>query len=367
MWLQLLLVFIAFILLKKYQAKGDTKKNRDNYVSWLMLFLIIQSGFRNVAVGTDTFAYYRIFESVKVSSWNDILYGFYEAYILGKGKDPGYALLQKIFQFVCPYYQLFLLCIAFCFFIPLGSLLKRELSSLKELFLSFCIYQTIFYGFFSITGIRQTVATIATLIGIKYILESKLVKFIVVILLASFIHKSVLIFLPFYFLSKLTKVKLILLISMISIPIIMPFSRSFAILLSSFSVSSNYMSYAESDYQTSGAVNFLILILLCGILVYLSKRKFPLLISDYVVVAIALAIIFTPLVWVDPSLMRVVQYYSIFMLIALPKAIENLKYRGINREMIYLIFIIVLISTIIKNNTSYAFFWQDMALESVYL
>ena len=38
MWLQLLLVFIAFILLKKYQAKGDTKKNRDNYVSWLMLF-----------------------------------------------------------------------------------------------------------------------------------------------------------------------------------------------------------------------------------------------------------------------------------------------------------------------------------------
>lgn len=96
MWLQLLLVFIAFILLKKYQAKGDTKKNRDNYVSWLMLFLIIQSGFRNVAVGTDTFAYYRIFESVKVSSWNDILYGFYEAYILGKGKDPGYALLQKI-------------------------------------------------------------------------------------------------------------------------------------------------------------------------------------------------------------------------------------------------------------------------------
>ena len=49
------------------------------------------------------------------------------------------------------------------------------------------------------------------------------------------------------------------------------------------------------------------------------------------------------------------------------KAIENLKYRGINREMIYLIFIIVLISTIIKNNTSYAFFWQDMALESVYL
>ena len=83
----------------------------------------------------------------------------------------------------------------------------------------------------------------------------------------------------------------------ISIPFIMPFSRSFAILLSSFSVSSNYMSYAESDYQTSGAVNFLILILLCGILVYLSKRKFPLLISDYVVVAIALAIIFTPLVW----------------------------------------------------------------------
>ena len=69
-------------------------------------------------------------------------------------------------------------------------------------------------------------------------------------------------------------------------------------------------------------MNFLILILLCGILVYLSKRKFPLLISDYVVVAIALAIIFTPLVWVDPSLMRVVQYYTIFMLIALPRPLK---------------------------------------------
>ena len=45
MWLQLLLVFIAFILLKKYQAKGDTKKNRDNFVSLFVLFLIIQFWF----------------------------------------------------------------------------------------------------------------------------------------------------------------------------------------------------------------------------------------------------------------------------------------------------------------------------------
>lgn len=42
---------------------------------------------------------------------------------------------------------------------------------------------------------------------------------------------------------------------------------------------------------------------------------------DYSVIAVTLAVFFTPLTFVNPSAMRVVQYFSIFMLILVPKLI----------------------------------------------
>ena len=231
--------------------------------------------------------------------------------------------------------------------------------------MSFCVYQVLLYSFFSITGIRQTIATIATIYGIKLIKERKLIQFVLIILLAGLVHKSVLIFLPFYIIARIPLGKFAILGSIIGLPIIFPFARTIALFLATVSASDQYMMYAESDFATSGAQNFLIFILLSGVIVLYAKFKDNKAIPDYVSNAIAIAIFFTPMMWVDPTLMRVIQYFSIFVLVGLPPSFKVIK-TYLKTDVVYWLFLLVLIATIIRHNYEYGFLWDTMRLGENY-
>lgn len=362
MWLQVLLIFFAFILFLRYKTIGDSVYTRHNYITWLIALLIIQSGLRHFAIGDDTFAYFRFFEELKKESWEEVFHHFYEVYVLKIGKDAGFQLLEKVFQVFCPDFQLFLIAVAAAFFIPFYRMVERYLPSLRMVFMSFCIYQALFYSFFSITGIRQVVAAIATIIGVKFIEERKLLNFFIVIILASFIHKSVLIFLPFYFLANFKKSNLVLICSLCSLPVIFPFARGISRMMVSISGSDVYTMYSESDYETSGAQNFVILMVFSTICLIIAKWKNPGRIPNLVVNAMSLALIFTPLTWVDPSLMRVVQYFSIFLVIGLPLALDNIGMDKFMFKLTYLGITSLLLYTIIRRSYEYAFFWENMKL-----
>ena len=367
MWLQLIVILFAFILLQNYKRNGDNAESRHKYVVWLMVILILQSAMRHLAVGADTFSYYRSFEQIKETSWDQIIQEFYNVYVLGQGKDAGYGFIQKIFQVIFPYFRVFLFAVAICFFVPLGKLLEKSRISLPGLFLSLCIYEAIYYDFFSVTGIRQTIATIATILGVKYIVERKLLKFSIAIILAAFIHKSVLIFYPLYFIAFYPKSKHTLLLSICLLPVIFPLARSLAFIMATYSDSEQYMYYALSEYDNSGAKNFMLFMLVSAILVLYAKIKKIDGLQDYMVHSIALGLFFVPLVWVDPTLMRVVQYFSIFIIIAVPVVLDNIKGNKFIKSLIYGVYVIVMIFTIIKHNAQYAFFWQAMQLGQNYM
>lgn len=368
MWLQLFLFLFALIVYNYYQGIGDTEINRHRYVTWLIVMLVLQSALRNYAVGSDTLSYYHDFDyTQEFRSWSIIWQNFYDVYVLGEGKDAGYWLLMKAFGTICPSFRVYLFVIAICFFVPLFRLLESKLSSLKQLYMSFCVYQVMFYSFFSITGLRQTIATIATIFGIKFIEERKLWRFVLVIFLASFIHKSVFLFLPFYFIVRLPYSRKILLITLCSLPFIFGLARPLAIWMVDVSGAETYRMYAESEMETGGAANFCIFICAAAILTLAAKYRNPDKIPDMLVFAMALAIIFTPMMWVDTSLMRVIQYYSIFSVWAIPLAIDNLGISVSTRKVIYTMVIIVFIYTTIRHNYEYAFYWQEMKLEQQYL
>lgn len=82
--------------------------------------------------------------------------------------------------------------------------------------------------------------------------------------------------------------------------------------------------------------------------------------------AVAVAIMLTPLTMINPSNMRIVQYYSIFGLIALPWAVKNMNISS-NANNSYIIVSILLTIYTISRNSPYAFFWQNMALGANYL
>lgn len=367
MWLQLVLVFLALYVCVAKEQTGNTAKNRHDYVTFLIVLLVLQSALRNLAVGEDTYSYYSDWEYTRdYRSWSWIWHNFYDVYVLGEGKDAGYHFLMKTIQIICPYFRVFLFIVATAFFVPLFRYIETELKTLKKIYISFCIYQVLFYSFFSTTGIRQTIATVATIYGIKFIKERKLIYFVIIIIIACFVHKSVLLFLPFFYIARIKAGKLTLLASIVVLPIIFPYARYIAVILATFSGSDVYMRYAESQMETSGAANFLFFILSSGLLTLAAKYKTKQIIPDYICNAVALAILFTPMMWVDTSLMRVIQYFSIFVLVAVPLALDAWKFnkRGIN--IIYFIFWFVLLITIIRHNYDYGFLWDTMQLGENY-
>lgn len=344
-------------------------RNRKNYIIFICIILILQSALRHVAVGADTYAYYLKFEEIKLTSWQEIWENFRSVYVLGEGKDAGYPLIQKVFQFFSGEYRIFLFFVAVIFFSSLGYFIYTQTKYISDVFVAIAIYEVLFYSFFSITGLRQTLATAFTFWGLHFIRQRKLWQYTLLIICAAFIHKSVLLFYPFYFIARLNRPRQLLAASFVIFPVMFVFGRSVAGIMALLSAQDNYMGYALSDANPTGAVDFSIFLLGCGILGWIALRNAKQRDSDMPIIynAISIAIIFTPLTWIDSSLMRIVQYFSIFILVFLPYVINNLSRDYQTRIVAIVVLMVLFVSVIIMRNVDYAFMWEQMQLNSNYL
>ena len=186
-----------WFLLSNYQKD----KNRI-FCFFASLNWILISGLRSLSVGDDTKAYKEQFTSIKFQTWDSLFEAFKQKYFHnGDGKDIGYGLLEKTFQLMSTNYQLWLFAIAALFFVAFGFFVYKYS---ENPYLSYILFSTLFYSFFAITGLRQTIATaVVVLIGIELIKRKKFVPFFILIILMSTVHASVLCFLPFYWLSRI--------------------------------------------------------------------------------------------------------------------------------------------------------------------
>ncbi|MDO9154306.1 MAG: EpsG family protein [Paludibacter sp.] len=82
-------------------------------------------------------------------------------------------------------------------------------------------------------------------------------------------------------------------------------------------------------------------------------------------IALSIALFLTPLTWVNPSTMRVMQYFSIFLLLLLPQVFNSfdIDNKALKTRIIFLtIFVLVVLSVISGWGSEYKFFWQEMQL-----
>lgn len=363
-----LILIFGFIYSKGFKAKVDSNGNRKKYIKIISFILILQSGLRNVAVGSDTFAYFLKFEEVKRTSWSNIYESLREYYQLGLGKDPGYPIFQKVIQLVTDEYQVFLFIVAILFFVVLGNFIYKNTNRLNDAILAFVIYSVLFYSFFSITGIRQTIVTAATLYGYELIKRKKLIPFLILIILASTIHKSVLIFIPFYFIAQIKNPKYLYSGVLMLFPLLMIFKSNMGNYLS---VLGGYEQYSE--FEGAGTYTFTAIFMLISIIALwrskiIIKNNSN---AQHFYNAFVIALLFIPLTWVNPTTMRIVQYFSIFMLLFIPEIIHS--FQSISTKIkadITRFTIILLIVLFLKSNwnrdISYAFFWQEMRLGQNY-
>lgn len=374
MEIQLLVLVLALLGAWYYSSLPAStpireNRNRKNYIIFVCIILILQSALRHVAVGADTYAYYLKFEEIKLTSWQEIWENFRSVYVLGEGKDAGYPLIQKVFQLFSEEYRIFLFFVAVIFFSSLGYFIYTQTKHISDVFVAIAIYEVLFYSFFSITGLRQTLATAFTFWGLHFIRQRKLWQYTLLLICAAFIHKSVLLFYPFYFIARLNRPRQLLSASFVIFPFMFVFGRSVAGIMALLSAQDNYMGYALSEANPTGAVDFSIFLLGCGILGWIALRNAKQRDNDMPIIynAISIAIIFTPLTWIDSSLMRIVQYFSIFILVFLPYVINNLFRDYQTRTVVILVLTILFIMVIIMRNVDYAFMWEQMQLDSNYL
>jgi hypothetical protein len=198
------------------------------------------------------------------------------------------------------------------------------------------------------------------LYSFEWIKKRKLFPFVLLLLIFSTIHKSVLIFLPFYFIGNIKQTKAIYKISLILFPFLMVSRNQISYF---FKVLGGYDIYgvnAEANTFTFTVLYFLIMFLTYNRMKYVLKLYEN---SRYFYNALAIGLLFIPLTWVNPSAMRVVQYFSIFMLIIIPLSLESYKIYSlkIQRAVIGAAIIILLFFFVKTNiNINYYFFWEKV-------
>ena len=72
--------------------------------------------------------------------------------------------------------------------------------------------------------------------------------------------------------------------------------------------------------------------------------------------ALFLGMLFIPLVFVNPSLMRVVQYFSVYLMLLVPELIMCVQKKYRNLVYIAIVIVLMIITNIYTAN--YSFFWQ---------
>ena len=362
------ILILGFIYNYKYGKKCDDYPVKKKFIRIISIVLILQSGLRNVAVGSDTYQYFLIFEEAKRTSWKDTFDVVKNYYQLGFGKDPGYLVFQKMIQVVTDEFQVFLLIVAVLFFVALGNFIYKNTSRLNDAIVAFVIYIVLFYSFFSITGIRQTIATAASLYAYELVKRKKSLQFLLLILLASTIHKSVLIFLPFYFIAHIKSSKYLYRIILLLFPLFMIFRNS---MVDYLRVVGGYEQYDE--FEGAGTYTFTAMFLLISIVALIrsktiieNNRN-----SQHFYNAFAIALLFIPLTWVNPNAMRIVQYFSFFMLLFIPEIIYSFdvaskKLRLTMTRFTIIILVILFLKSNWNNPIPYGFFWEEMALGENY-
>ena len=361
-----LVLFYMLILKNKYKVINTHGYNlaRKRLSFFTCLLLILQSGLRHVGVGPDTYQYMLNFQDRIQWTWPKVFHNFIDVYQYGEGKDAGYTLLVKLFSIISTDYQLFLIFVAIIVFVPMMRFIYKNTNRLEDIWFALLLYMTLFYSFFSVTGTRQAIATGFCLWSVEYIKNKKMLPFLLCMIIAGLIHKSALIFLPFYWIAQAQIPRTLFIVMICLFPLMAHLGNAFTLQLAIISGSENYLGYAEQE--SAGAHNLILFYFVISITGFIRywKEKDWINNQSHIFNAISLGVFFLPLTLNSANLVRVVQYYSIFLLVFIGFVMNptRLSKHRLIIKVFQIILIVVLLYKLVSTPTEYSFYWQNMAI-----
>ena len=264
--------------------------------------------------------------------------------------EPLFVLFNKLISVFTTNHVVYKFLVAIIFMWALGLYVYRYS---EDPCLSFVLYGALFFNMFSLTGYRQVLSVAIVLFGFRFIKERKLLPFIGVLLIASFFHRTSLIFLLLYVLAnkKMTPLYLIGLLAVLAGMIV--FRQQV------FTVVKVFMGYEE--YVGNYGFKQQTFALLLGALTIVAVWRYPYIIKKHPSAlqyynGLILAWLMFPLAMESPSCMRLVYDFGFVLLLLVPlivKSFETNNERLIVYGAIYALFAV----HVITSGFTYAFFW----------
>ena len=360
------IVIISYLLIATRINDTNSAKKRKMFAYMFAIICILITGLRHVAVGSDTYAYFRQFEAMKSTSWASLWHDFVVYLTGGGGKDLGFSVLMKVFQIFFGEYQFFLFFVVIVFYVPTIKYLYDHTTNLRSLFIACLLLAALFFQF-TYTGLRQVIVFGLIIISMKYIESKQLFKFVLIILVAATLHKTAIVFIPCYFIGYVKDSRWVYLGALLLLPVLFIYRNTIAMFMAVASNEERYMMYADGTFETEGTPMFTALIVLIVIAGVIYRKRIMIMFSDSQIITnlIIIALMLTPLTWVDPNLMRLVMYFTLFLPIYFSRIIDAMPKSLGNATTI--LAVIALSLLMIKQALPYAFFWQEMALGDNYL
>ena len=346
-------IAIVLGLIMMANNRNDLSSRRF-YVFFITTLLILESGLRSLTVGPDTEAYLSGFIWCKTEGWGDLLSN--EA----GHRDYGFFVLIKFIQLFSDDFNVFLTIAALWFFIPLAIILYRYSSHTLQLVFAFTLYCSLFH-IIALSGIRQQIAMGFSFVAFLNMMRGNYFKSAIWLILGSFIHVSLILFFAFWGIKRFINAQyykkihaLLLLVS----PVVVFGGGRIVSFMAGFLNDEYYQGYALG--LEGGAYVYIILMeilsLICLIYIPL-KRVVESSTMAQCYVALPLLTFFVPLINTDGTLIRMGQYFTVYLMLLVPFAFDYISERGM-RNIFYFVSIIILAYYTVLSNFSYSFFWQ---------
>lgn len=353
---------IVIVILFASYLLGNSYRGRKQYIILISTVLIFESCLRSMFIGPDdTYNYYNMFKSYTDISKLNILELFKDGYVNMQmyAKDPGFIVLIYIFHIISDNYQLFLFFAAIIFFVPLGVVINRYAKSMQDVKFAYILHMALFHVI-AMCCLRQQIASGIAFIIFLSVVDKKYVRAIIMFIIGFTIHKSMIliilpIFVVFIFANNVKKIHLF---SFFIAPIFFFLSHKIVGIMAEATQNDYYMDYANSE---GSGYTFLVLAELCSLICYIAisakdlyNTSFP---YRYIYSMLPFITIFVPLITVDGAMIRISQYFTLYLLILLPIAIKSLKKNGTTSFRMTCAMSILII-LMFMHPYEYYFFWE---------
>lgn len=329
-----MIVWIAFMYLiyKMIALMGMRKKVPLLLAILTMGYIIFWVGIREGIY--DTAAYIMIFRGSS-SKLGDIL----SAKSIN-AKSPGFAVFNILFKcFISQDYHVWLMFIALVTGLCIVLVLQKYS---VDFFYSMILFMLTLNFTWMLNGMRQFLVASIMFLCSRWIVEKKWIRYLIIVLLLSTIHYSVLIMIPVYWVvqGKPWNKKTMLFICMILVCscFVGTFSRGLDVILENTAYSGVVSQFASDD-----GVNPIRVLVMCVpvVLSLLKRRQIEQIDNKYMYMCVNMSIVTAGLyflgVFTSGILMgRLPIYFELYNLILIPFLIKNCFNNGI-RQIMYLL------------------------------